>query len=80
MREMKATLLRQVESLLLKISLVRLRDQIKSNGLDARIVASILDSIWMETPLAREHVVSQIMNDVMTTATRLDVRLEVDFM
>ena len=46
MREMKATLLQQVESHLLKVSLVRLSGEITRRGLDARIVACIHDSLW----------------------------------
>lgn len=50
MREMKATLLQQVESHLLKVSLLRLNGELKRKGMDARIVVCIHDSIQVETP------------------------------
>jgi DNA polymerase I-like protein with 3'-5' exonuclease and polymerase domains len=48
MREMKATLLQQVESHMLKVSLMRISNKIKRKGLDASMVACIHDSLWME--------------------------------
>jgi DNA polymerase I len=79
MREMKATLLQQVESHLLKISLVRLSGEIRRRLLAARIVACIHDSIWIEAPLNEQADVREIMERVMTTAMRLSVPLFVDF-
>jgi DNA polymerase I len=79
MREMKATLLQQVESHLLKVSLVRLRGELSSRCLDARVVACIHDSIWVEAPLNEERHVRDIMEKVMTTAMGLSVPLLVDF-
>lgn len=78
-REMKATLLQQVESHLLKVSLVRLSGEIRRRGLDARIVACIHDSIWVETQLAEEQEVRETMERAMTTAMSLSVPLAVDF-
>jgi DNA polymerase I len=78
MREMKATLLQQVESHLLKVSLVKLRDQISRRGLDARIVACIHDSIWVEAALDEAAEVREIMETVMTAAMSLSVPLQVD--
>ena len=54
MREMKATLLQQVGSHLLKLSLIRLSDEIRRRGLDAKIVACIHDSIWVEGSVDKE--------------------------
>jgi DNA polymerase I-like protein with 3'-5' exonuclease and polymerase domains len=79
MREMKATLLQQVESHLLKVSLIRLSAEIRRRGMDARIVACIHDAIWVETPLYEETTVRRIMAEVMTTAVSLSVPLSVDF-
>jgi DNA polymerase I len=79
MREMKATLLQQVESHLLKISLVRLSGEITAKGLDARIVACIHDSIWVEAAANEKENVRQILEGVMTTAMNLSVPLSVDF-
>jgi DNA polymerase-1 len=74
MREMKATLLQQVESHLLKASLVRLHDQITRKGLDARIVACIHDSIWVEVVADEKTEVRRIMKEVMIAAADLGVR------
>ncbi len=79
MREMKATLLQQVESHLLKLSLLKIGGEISKIGLDARMVACIHDSIWVETPLAEEADVREIMETVMTTAMSLSVPLSLDF-
>ena len=79
MREMKATLLQQVESHLLKVSLVRLSAELKRSGMDARIVACIHDSIWVELAEEEGHEVREIMERVMTTAMSLSVPLSVDF-
>jgi len=79
MREMKATLLQQVESHLLKVSLTRLSGEIRKIGLDARIVASIHDSIWVEAAAQEEREVRDIMERVMTSAISLSVPLPVDF-
>jgi hypothetical protein len=51
MREMKATLQQQVESHLLKVSLVRLSSEIKRKSPGSMIVACIHDSIRIGTPL-----------------------------
>jgi DNA polymerase I len=79
MREMKATLLQHVESHLLKVSLVKLSVEIRRRGLDARIVACIHDSVWIEIPLDEGAVVREIMGRVMTTAMSLSVPLIIDF-
>jgi DNA polymerase-1 len=78
MREMKATLLQQVESHLLKVALVRLNTEIKGKGLDARIVACIHDSIWVEAAAEEDAEVRRIMTEVMTGAAKLDEPWEVD--
>lgn len=79
MREMKATLLQQVESHLLKVSLVKLSSEIRRRGLDTRIVACIHDSIWVEAVVEEESEVRKIMERGMTTVMPLSVPLQVDF-
>jgi DNA polymerase-1 len=79
MREMKATLLQQVESHILKVSLVSLSAEFKERGLEGLIVACIHDSIWVEVPEEEERDVREIMERVMTTAMSLSVPLSVDF-
>jgi DNA polymerase I len=78
-REMKATLLQQVESHLLKVSLVRLSVELKAKEMNARIVACIHDSIWVEAPVDEAKNVRQIMETVMTSAGDMTVPLSVDF-
>jgi len=79
MREMKATLLQQVESHLLKVSLVKISGEIRRRGLDGRIVACIHDSVWIEASAEQECEVSETMESIMITAMSLSVPLSVDF-
>jgi DNA polymerase I len=79
MRDMKATLLQQFESHLLKIALVRLSSEIRRRDLDARIVACIHDAIWVEAPVDKEAELRDVMERIMTTAMSLSVPLLVDF-
>jgi DNA polymerase-1 len=76
---MKAALLQQVESHLLKISLVKIRDEIRKRGLAAQIVACIHDSIWIEAAAEEKHEVREVMETVMITAKSLSAPLLVDF-
>ena len=78
MREMNATLLQQVESHLLKVSLIMLTKEIIRRVLDARIVACIHDSIWVEAAADEEPEVRRITTEVMKTAGELGVPLDVD--
>jgi DNA polymerase I len=78
-REMKATLLQQVESHILKVSLVRLSSELRKRGLDARTVACIHDAIWVEAPMAEKAEVREIMEKVMTTGMSVSVPLLIDF-
>ena len=79
MREMKVTLLQQVESHLLKLALVRINNEIKRKGHDAYVVACVHDAVWLETAVDEAPEVRKVMTEVMTTAGELDVPLEVDF-
>jgi DNA polymerase I-like protein with 3'-5' exonuclease and polymerase domains len=76
---MNATLLQQVESHLLKVSLVKLSGEIKRRGLDSRIVACIHDSIWVEASVEEEPEVRDVMETIMTTAISLSVPFSVGF-
>ena len=49
-RIMKATLLQQVESHLLKLALIGLHSELKARSIGARIVMTIHDAIWVEAP------------------------------
>jgi DNA polymerase I-like protein with 3'-5' exonuclease and polymerase domains len=59
--------------------LVRLSQEIQRQSLDARVVASIHDAIWIETALDLESEIRTIMEENMTTAMSLAVPLPVDF-
>lgn len=76
MREVKATPLQRVESHLLRVSSVKLRDGIDIESQDARIVARIHG--WVEAAADGESEASEIMADITTTAEDLDARLKVD--
>jgi DNA polymerase I len=77
-REFRATLLQQVESHILKLSLISLDAEIGRRGLSARIVATIHDSIWVEAPVEETAQVRSLMEQVMVSALSLSVPLEVD--
>jgi DNA polymerase-1 len=49
-RVMKATLLQQVESHLLKLALIKLHTELKALDTRAKIVMAVHDSIWVEAP------------------------------
>ena len=76
-RIMKATLLQQVESHLLKLALIRLYTELKAPNIGARIVMVIHDAIWIETPKKESGQVKDLMRSVMTAA-KLRVPLDVD--
>ena len=78
MREIKAMLLQQVESHLLKVSLLGISNRIMKKGLDARIVACVHDSISVEAAAKEGSEVRRIMEKVMTKTLRLSVPLVVD--
>ena len=75
---MKATLLLQVESHLLKLALVRLYSELKALSTNARIVASVHDSIWVEATYKTAAHVRRLVRKIMMGATQLLVPLEVE--
>jgi DNA polymerase-1 len=77
-RIMKATLLQQVESHLLKLALIRLDPELKAHSTGSRIVMILHDAIWIETPKEEADGVRHVMKKIMTTAAELKVPLEVD--
>jgi DNA polymerase I-like protein with 3'-5' exonuclease and polymerase domains len=79
MGEMKATLLQQVESHLLKTSLIGLNGEIKRKGLEVRIEACIHDAIWVETPFGEEAEVRRIIEETQITGISLLVPMLVGF-
>ena len=77
-RIMKATLLQQVESHLLKVALVSLHSELKARNTGARIVMIVHDAIWVEAPQEEAEQVRHLVRKMMTTAGRLRILLEVD--
>ncbi len=77
-RIMKATLLQQVESHLLKVALIRLHSELKARSTGAPIVMIIHDAIWVECLKEEAEQVRHLVRKMMTTAAKLKVPLEVD--
>jgi DNA polymerase I len=77
-RIMKATLLQQVESHLLKLALIRLHSELETRSTGARIVAAIHDAIWIEAPDQEAGQVRNLIWIVMTAGAKLNVPLDVD--
>ncbi len=79
-RIMKATLLQQVESHLLKLALIKLHSELKALTTDAKIVMAVHDSIWVEASDQVAAEVRKIMKDTMTKAVEYPlVPLDVEF-
>ena len=77
-RIMKATLLQQVESHLLKLALIRLHAELKARSMGARIVMAIHDALWVECLKEEAEQVRQLLRKMMTTADKFKVPLEVE--
>ena len=77
-RIMKATLLQQAESHLLKVALIGLHSELKARRTGARIVMTVHDSIWIEAPQKTAEEVRHLVRQIMITAGKLKVPLEVD--
>ena len=77
-RIMKATLLQQIESHLLKIALIDLNSELKAHCPGAKIVMAVHDSIWIEAPHEVAEQIRHSLRTVMVTAVRFRVPLEVD--
>src|SRR5271157_3193172 len=77
-RIMKATLLQQVESHLLKVALIGLHSEMKARSTGARIVMAIHDALWVECLKEEAEQVRHLLRKMMTTAGKLRVPLEVD--
>ncbi len=77
-RIMKATLLQQVESHSLKVALIGLHSELKARSTGARIVMTVHDSIWIEAPQKTAEEIRHLVRQIMITAGKLKVPLEVD--
>jgi DNA polymerase I len=77
-RIMKATLLQQVESHLLKLALIRLNSELKALGTRSKIVMAVHDAIWVECLEKEAEQVRHLVRQMMTTAANLKVPLAVE--
>ncbi len=77
-RIMKATLLQQVESHLLKLALINLHSELQALSMGARIVMAIHDALWVECLKEEAEQVRHLLRKMMITAGKLKVPLEVD--
>jgi DNA polymerase I len=79
-RVMKATLLQQVESHLLKLALINLHSELRGLNIGCRIVMAVHDSIWVEAPKQEAQETSRRMKDTMVKATNYPlVPFDVEF-
>jgi DNA polymerase I len=77
-RVMKATLLQQVESHLLKLALIELNSELKARHTGARVVMIIHDAIWIETPEGKAGKTKDLIRSVITTSLKLKIPLDID--
>ena len=78
-RQFRVTWPQQIEADLIKTAMERLDRIFRRRNMKARIVMMIHDSIWLEAPIAEEEEARKILEELMTTAEGLSVRLEVEF-
>lgn len=79
-RTMKATLLQQVESHLLKLALINLHSELKALSMGARIVMAIHDAIWVEATAEEAEEAKRLLEQSMIGAVDYPfVPLDVDF-
>ena len=68
----------QIEADLIKTAMIRLHRVSKRRNMNARIVMTIHDALWVEAPESEEKVVPRLVKRMMTTASSLVVSMEVD--
>jgi hypothetical protein len=68
----------QIEADLIKTAMVRLDRILRGRNMKARIVMMIHESIWVEAPHGDDEEVRRLVSNMMSTAGRLAVPLEVD--
>lgn len=78
-RSFKVTWPQQIEADLIKTAMLRLDRIFRRRDIKARIVMMIHDCIWVEAAKAEESQVRHLLRNIMTTAGKLSVPLEIDF-
>jgi DNA polymerase I len=77
-RSFKVTWPQQIEADLIKTAMLRLDRIFRKRNMEARIVMTIHDCLWVECPEEEAEQIKHLMRKMMTTAGRLRVPLEVD--
>lgn len=63
---------------IMKIAMIRLHDELKSRGLQARMLLQVHDELVLEAPEAEVSAAADLVREVMETAYELAVPLKVD--
>jgi len=78
-RQFRVTWPQQIEADLIKMAMVRLDTIFHRRKMGSRIVMMIHDALWVEAPQGEADQARYLMKKMMTTAGKLAVPLEVDF-
>ena len=63
---------------IIKIAMIRVHDRLLKEGMQARILLQVHDELLIEAPEAEKDKVAQILEEEMTGAANLAVKLEID--
>ncbi len=63
---------------IIKLAMVRVADRLRTEGLEARLIMQVHDELIVECPKAEADVVARLLEEEMTGAASLDVKLEID--
>lgn len=78
-RQVKATVLQQLEADILKMGVIQLQMLFRRRGMKSRIVMTIHDAVYVEAPQEEEERARELLKTTMETAVELPVvPLEVD--
>jgi len=78
-RQFRVTWPQQIEADLIKTAMLRLDTIFRRRRMESRIVMMIHDALWVESPREKADEARYLMKKMMTTAGKLAVPLEVDF-
>lgn len=63
---------------LIKISMIKVNNALKEHKLESKIICQIHDELLIKVPSKEKDVVYKLVKDIMESALKLDVKLEVD--
>jgi DNA polymerase-1 len=63
---------------IMKLAMIRLHDRLGRDGYRSRMLLSVHDEVLMEVPREELDTLAPVVRDVMESALRLDVPLDVD--